>query len=483
MVTELGAPNVAVTPPAVAGEHGRPQMSMTVSPLDAAAYGFVEEEYFITGTARAFRDAGDWTSAGPWEVEPTGMSEPFKTRLLVRRPADPHAFNGTVLIEWNVISMGCDGAAMWNFCHKEILREGYAWVGVSAQYVGVEGAYTGRPGLKLWDPERYRTLEHPGDSFSYDIFGQAGLAVREQSEVVLGGLRPRELIATGGSQSGARLVTYLNAFHRLHGAFDGYLPWGRGANAEPIRQPPLPTAPRGGCPMPALIHDVGVPVLQVMGESEVFVQEPGNFLPARQPDGPRLRTWEIAGTAHYDATTSALTAPVVAADFPHYGGGHPTANPAVAWKTPNQVPLHYAITAALSQLRGWIRGGSEPPRAEPIACYWNSVMMREYIPMYGAVAIARDRYGMALGGVRLPHVEVPVALHSGEGNGPMPHVRTLGSSTPFDPVLLRRLYPTHEDYLERFTAAARRAVEQGFLLPADADEAIRLAADADVPGD
>ena len=61
------------------------------------------------------------------------------------------------------------------------------------------------------DPARYGTLNHPGDSFSYDIFSQAGQAVRDHADVVLGGLRPEVLIAAGESQSAGRMVTYIDA--------------------------------------------------------------------------------------------------------------------------------------------------------------------------------------------------------------------------------------------------------------------------------
>ena len=47
--------------------------------------------------------------------------------------------------------------------------------------VGVNGWPAGDPrgnqGMKAWDPSRYRSLVHPGDSYSYDIFSQAGAAL------------------------------------------------------------------------------------------------------------------------------------------------------------------------------------------------------------------------------------------------------------------------------------------------------------------
>ena len=79
-------------------------------------------------------------------------------------------------------------------------RQGHAWVGVSAQLIGVEGGpvlvvapgaegLAGK-GLKAIDPARYGSLEHPGDGFSFDIFTQVARALREGGPA-LGGLQPR----------------------------------------------------------------------------------------------------------------------------------------------------------------------------------------------------------------------------------------------------------------------------------------------------
>ena len=82
------------------------------------------------------------------------------------------------------MSGGIDDAPEWTMSHNELIRDGFAWVGVSAQQVGVDSA-------KATDPAEYSSLSHPGDSFSYDIFSQAGEAVRSDASRILGGLRPR----------------------------------------------------------------------------------------------------------------------------------------------------------------------------------------------------------------------------------------------------------------------------------------------------
>ena len=95
------------------------------------------------------------------------------------RPSDPSDFNGTVIVEWNNVSGGerfLNGPGA-----RELVKDGFAVIGVSAQSVGVEGsrnhplAALGQlPSLKTDDPKRYESLHHPGDDFSYDISRKRG---------------------------------------------------------------------------------------------------------------------------------------------------------------------------------------------------------------------------------------------------------------------------------------------------------------------
>ena len=68
---------------------------------DLAALGYVVEEYQLEGTLSGYelRDGTDASLDGRWEVEPYGEA-PYRTRLLVVRPAQPERFNGTVVVNW-----------------------------------------------------------------------------------------------------------------------------------------------------------------------------------------------------------------------------------------------------------------------------------------------------------------------------------------------------------------------------------------------
>ena len=119
------------------------------------------------------------------------------------------------------------------------MRSGYAWVGVSAQTVGVHGGQAlveaaGGMGLTEVDPERYGSLSHPGDTFSYDIYSQAGAVARGVEGTVLAELSIERVIAIGESQSAFRLTTYINVVDAVAQEFDGFFVHARGRSGSPL---------------------------------------------------------------------------------------------------------------------------------------------------------------------------------------------------------------------------------------------------------
>ena len=69
---------------------------------DLKANGYVEQEYFYSGTANRYE-----TPEGATGSVIDGNHK-YKTRLLVRRPIDAKKFNGTVIVEWNNVTSGHD---------------------------------------------------------------------------------------------------------------------------------------------------------------------------------------------------------------------------------------------------------------------------------------------------------------------------------------------------------------------------------------
>ena len=113
-----------------------------------ANFGYVEEEFMYEGTANTYAPPGP---DGNVEIAERGI--PYRTRLIVRRPARQSRFNGVVIVEWFNVTNQYDTDVLWLYQKEFFIREGYAWVGVSAQNVGLSAAQTG---LKVWSPDALR---------------------------------------------------------------------------------------------------------------------------------------------------------------------------------------------------------------------------------------------------------------------------------------------------------------------------------------
>jgi hypothetical protein len=464
--------------PVSAGTISKPASMLAV---DLAAQGYVEEEFLAEGTACGYDPVGETGPDGRWTVTPAETAG-YRTRVLVRRPADPARFSGTLLIEWLNVSSGFEADPDWMFLHSEIIRAGHAYVAVSAQAVGVVGGdarlnlsgITPR-GLRGDNPERYGTLVHPGDRYSFEIFRQIGAGLKEEGPV-LGGLRPARVLAIGESQSAIYLTSYINmtcgrttpraprtprAFgistvEAFSHVFDGFLVHSRGAGAgalsgDPIDPPNVTTGIR--------IRDDGpAPVLIVVTEGDL--QPPLKYRLARQPDSAKVRVWEMAGTAHADDF-------LIGAGAEFFG---------IDWQI-NAGPQQYVVRAALRALVNWCTTGTPPTHAPPIQ--FETVLTRGEDPPEPLAqphqVIARDEAGNALGGLRTPLVDVPVAALSGEGPPGKPLGWLVGQTVPLPAGELLRRYGDHTTYLAAFTESLDAAIAAGFVLPEDRDALLRQA--------
>lgn len=75
--------------------------------IDLSKYGYVEQEFFISGVAHGYDTSVAINSSAP-QVETGGPNldgtYPFKTRIVVRRPVNPADANGKVIAEWNNVT-------------------------------------------------------------------------------------------------------------------------------------------------------------------------------------------------------------------------------------------------------------------------------------------------------------------------------------------------------------------------------------------
>ena len=427
------------------------------APEIVADAGFVEEEFFVEGDATAYEPDGPLGADGQWTLTP-GETASYRTRILVRYPEDPEAFDGNVFVEWFNVTGGIDVDVAFGLGYPAIVDAGSAYVGVSAQATGVEGGGPGIdipgvdevPALKEYDPERYSELNHPGDQFSYDMFSQVAQLLRRPGDLnVLGGLVPEHLIAFGESQSAGRLITYVNGVHPLADIYDGFLIHGRSDSAAPLNEADSPEEPG------YIREDLTDPVFQFEAETDVG----RGFFAARQPDSELLRTWEVAGTAHADQSILDYTAGLAE----EFDLDLSDQCPAI-----NDGPQADVLRAAFDALRAWIVDGTAPPEAEPI--------------QDDGGVIQRDDLGIALGGIRTPPVDAPTVVLSGDPvAGTSVLCSLFGNMTDLPPGQLEELYPTHEDYVTAVTESAEQAVADGFLRQAEADAFIADAEEAPVP--
>jgi hypothetical protein len=123
-----------------------------------------------------------------------------------------------------------------------------------------------------------------------------------------------------------------------------------------------------------------------------------------------------------------------------------------------------AFHAAYDALDAWVRRGVAPRRAQPLAIADPTAPAK----------IVRDVDGIALGGIRLPDVEVPVGLNDGV-NAPANTTNPLnafcvlwGTHRAFTADQLGALYDNDADYRNQVTDVVRRLVGQHFLLGEDA---------------
>jgi hypothetical protein len=150
----------------------------------------------------------------------------------------------------------------------------------------------------------------------------------------------------------------------------------------------------------------------------------------------------------------------------------------LACDTGNKGPHYITLRAALKALDNWVKDGTAPPKAEPLAMEGNKIL--------------KDEFDNALGGVRTPNVDVPISnlrptpLFDGSGAGGCEGIKdaacaVFGATVPFTAEQLQALYPTHEDYVTKFKASAEATVKAGFMLREEADAIIKKAEESSIP--
>jgi len=446
-----------------------------ITPIDLAVYGYVEEEFFITGTGNVY----DWEEDGTLTVRHSGL--PYTTRIWIRRPADPERFSGSVIVEGGNRPMGSDTMVLWGHLFDYILNHGDIWVGatVFSQNIGA---------LKIFDSRRYsqmsfpKPLENcgvpPADNHNrpaqffpdsengvrWDIISQVGALLKSNSQDgPLAGFDVEHVYFT--MQSGGDLPTYVAAIApnaRLSNGeppYDGYL----------IKESGGPGALHRCAPALAdddprrVIRNAGVPVIQVIGFNHV----PGS-VSGRRPDsdepGDQYRRYEVGGATHVDKW---LYPYLINAETQVAGGLEVVTgdwlftyvcNPVYPL---NDFPQLYILTGAYANLDRWVREGVAPPRADRIE-------LRN--PGTAEASFVLDVHGNPTGGLRTPYLDVPAATYHAGRTGGGRACRDAGYRVPFDYAKIEALYGSFEGYYDKFAASIDQLVEDGWVLPSDGEK-------------
>lgn len=453
------------------------------TPIDPAARGYVEQEYLISGRANLY----SWPNLDTLTVGATGL---YTTRILIRRPADPARFSGSVRVEPLNPTSGHDLDAEWEIAHDGFMRAGDAYVGITVSPDTIAA-------LKRFDPGRYATLSmrsplppandcaaRPGATVSsgepglaWDIISQVGRLLKTDSSAnPLRDLHPKISVLTGWSQSGSYDLTYLDAIARhVHlpdgqPLFDGYLPGAGGYAGTRISQ--CATLPPAGDPRARYNPPPGVPV--------IVVSTPTDFDSAasfdRRTDRPadsdtparRIRLYEIGGGCHLPGDQGWY---FPSADELGRAGFAPEARTTYPLSA---FPLHVVLDAAFASLDSWLSHNIAPPHASRLT---------PANLMAWPVLAAVDRFGNPVGGVRTTAVDVPTATYLPRGlKAPgSDNSDYAGYDIPFSPGYLKTLYPTHDDYVRKVRADVDQLRGAGWLTTYDADELINQAQTANVP--
>lgn len=478
-------PKVSAPLPVSAGSYPFLAADHQQQPTDLSKYGYVEEEYLLSGNARVF----DWPDkAGP-KVLGAG---PYTTRILVRRPKDARKFNGTAIVEPLNPSEDVDLPIMWAESYAQLMADGYAWVGVTIKPNTIKA-------LKAFDPVRYAAVAMPNprksacpeagiNAFSrptttadetglaWDMISQVGALLKAANAKAVLGRPAARLYMTGQSQTAGYARTYATVFGQATKGpdgkplYDAYL-----YSGSPPWQVPLNQCVKDFKDGDArlLTGPAGVPVIELFTQGDMKTN-----VETRRPDSDRapdlFRRYEVTGAGHVDPWEGLSFANAADVKRAHgrVGAGPPACTPANV--EPTDFPTRYVFDAAWRNLDRWVRQGVAAPHATPMTL------------KPGAAKLAPDQQfvldaeGNAKGGLRTPYVDVPTARWIGAKSGAF-QCLFYGYKFPFDRAALTRLYGDHAGYVAKVRTSAAALRKQGWLTAVDSAAIVREAEAAKVP--
>lgn len=435
-----------------------------------AEAGYVEEEYFISGTANVYerQDGGKGIRFA---------DAPYKNRILVRKPQDAAGFSGNVVIEILNSTSCFDIDRIWALTSTHIMNHGDIYVGITSKPNVIAA-------LRRFDLERYAPLSWK-NPLVYGIPDErmgnlAGHSHKETEDGLfwdmlmdLGRLLKSSvpenpihdywnthsfLYLAGWSQSGGYMIRYIRDFAQHEGKdiFDGYFSCGSISLCTPnLNQEDLTDI----LSQERTLNDLDKPYIDIHTESDNA--QWGNA-DARQTKSPFYRVYDITGSSH-DTTTTMEEYFSGDADLEKIGMtlAFPGKEP-----HPNSYPYEYAYHAALELLYQWVCEGKEPMRIAPV----------EYD---GDFVNIRGEDGNSIGGWRLPMITCPVCAFTNHSTPLRPELALssalYGYENPYSVEKLAKRYGSLKNYRKIIATETDRCIDAGLLIAEDRENYIERA--------
>ena len=342
---------------------------------------------------------------------------PYKVRVVVRRPSKPNKFSGIVVYE---PTHRGGNALIFQFARYGILQRGHAGVTVSARQINLVNPTTPSAGLRLFNPARYGSLQVT-DNQSNEILAQIAWLIKSNNpHSPLGSkFRVNGIVMGGTSDSSAATRSYMGTVH--NGLF-------RTPDNSPIIDGFFVSSTLGSSP----VEMTDVPTIQLPTQFEV-----NGTVGYRRPDSDtpsnRFRIYEVAGMPHNDSRDQPA-----AAVFP--GCGEPL----------SRFPHGAMNFMGLQHVIDWAFRGKKPPHADYMEV--NPLPPR---------AIVFDQLGNAKGGVRTPHMDVPIYHYIVPNVGPG-LCNQSGRQEILPDKVLQQLYKSFGQYANKFDHSLDKLEREGF---------------------
>ena len=449
-------------------------------------YAYVEEEFFVSGVAAVYGPGGE-TRHSPGQSHNDFAAQlrplakmmrdavPFTTRAAMLRPADMRKFSGVVhLIPWHNLDAT-------TYVEKNLLRGGDVWIGIECcggTRFGVEEKPSGGvANLKGFNPQRYAALSLPsgepsdwpdlqpgrlGEAFKsinfgrpdadHNIFRQEisrsyaqGPDILTQAAELLrqGGptspLAPHEVrrIFTAGRSGQSTILQPYVQFHHAaararlgHVPFDGYM----------IRVGAMPTN-----------RPAGSVLVLVQSEAEAKGIGPAELATLTDSDDPMFRYYEIAGVGH-GITARPNVSGTIGTVVPKGVQGISDVAGHSDYEPYDKISLPL-VWGMWRNIHAWLDKGVPMPRSARIE--------------RDAAApgnLARDRFGNAKGGIRLPWMEYPDAEYVGVISPKNP---LEGGMKHFDEAKMRELYGSRRAWQAHMWVHLRRLARERWISAVD----------------